>query len=228
MKVDENICTDEQPLFCGGRLKIHENIWGAHLVAGSEKCSWWDERLKVSWVLLKAGAVKKHLRYCRVQFLFMPWRPPNPKSFTAHSRLRPSLSGQMCKSVSLKKWKKERFNSEKCQTIPNQICVTAYLLSKRRCHTRTALIYSGLFKWQQNNSILSHFPFVCFSFQTVNVAWKWVLWWWDIEKVKVQSQGVCALFVSSPLHKKEASIVVSSNFYDTKSKLSQKSSDMES
>ena len=107
MKVDENICTDEQPLFCGGRLNIHDNIWGAHLVAGSEKCSWWDERLQVSWVLLKAGAVKKHLRYCRVQFLFMPWRPPNPKSFTAHSRLRPSLSGQMCKSVSLKKWEKK-------------------------------------------------------------------------------------------------------------------------
>ena len=38
----------------------------------------------------------------------------------------------------------------------------------------------------QNNNIptLSRLPFVCFSFQNLNVAWKWVQRWWDIEKVR--------------------------------------------
>ena len=57
--------------------------------------SWWDGYLKASWVLLKGVAVKKHLGYCHVQFLFMPWHPANSKSFTAHSRLRPSLSAHV-------------------------------------------------------------------------------------------------------------------------------------
>ena len=114
--------------------------------------------------------------------------------------------------------RKEKFNSQKCQTIPNQICVTAYLLGKRRCRTRTALIYSGLFKWQQNYISQVYCSYYLFVFHFKMSTWLESEFsaGETLKKWGVQSQGVCHSFVPSP--RKKASIVVSSNLHDTKSK----------
>ena len=123
--------------------------------------------------------------------------------------------------------RKERFNSQNCQTIPNQIYVTAYLLGKRRCRTRTALIYSGLFKWQQNYISQVYCSYYLFVFHFKMSTWLESEFsaGETLKKWGVQSQGVCHSFVSSP--RKKASIVVSSNFMIQSQSLSQKSSDIE-
>ena len=74
----------------------------------------------------------------------MPWRPTNPKFFTAYRRLRPCFSDRFLKCEVRNKNQQKLFNLEMCQTIPNSILM-AHLLSKTNWVRRKVLICSASF-----------------------------------------------------------------------------------
>ena len=140
---------------------------------------------------------------------------PNPSRLTVDWDL---LFQTMCKSVRLKKWEKEdtilkNVKQFRINSMWRHIC-----RGKTRYHTRTALIYAGLFKLQQYKMIISRlyriFHLFVFHFKISVWLESEFSGGETLKKWGVQSLSVCALFVCSP-HKK-ASIVVCVSIYDTK------------
>ena len=88
----------------------------------------------------------------------MPWRPTNPKFFTAYRRLRPCFSDRFLKCEARNKNQQKLFNLEMCQTIPNSILM-AHLLSKTNWVRRKVLICSA-----KHHSTFIAFSICCLFF----------------------------------------------------------------
>ena len=139
----------------------------------------------------------------------MPWHPTNPKFFTAHRRLRPSLSDRFLKCEVWNKNQQKLSHHEMCQAIPNSIAM-AHLLGKTNWVRRKALICSA-----KHHSMFIAFPISLFfhfktstSFESDGKT---------LNNWGVPSAGVCAPLsscqrtrtLSSSLVSKKAFLVVS-------------------
>ena len=91
----------------------------------------------------------------------MPWHPTNPKFFTAHRRLRPSLSDRFLKCEVWNKNQQKLSDLRMCQAIPNSIAM-AHLLGQTNWMRRKALICSA-----KHHSMFIAFPIsLFFHFKT--------------------------------------------------------------
>ena len=123
----------------------------------------------------------------------MPWRPTNPKFFTAYRRLRPCFSDRFLKCEVRNKNQQKLFNLEMCQTIPNSILM-AHLLSKTNWVRRKVLICSA-----KHHSTFIAFPICLFFISKPQHRLKVIGRLWITERFH---QQVFAPFVFYPAHKK--------------------------
>ena len=123
----------------------------------------------------------------------MPWHPTNPKFFTAHRRLRPSLLDRLLKCWVRNKNQQKLFNLEMCQAIPNSIAM-AHLLGKTNWVRRKALICSA-----KHHSMFIAFPICLFFISNPQHRLKVMGRLWITEEFR---QQVFAPYVFYPAHKK--------------------------
>ena len=139
----------------------------------------------------------------------MPWRPTNPKFFTAYRRLRPCFSDRFLKCEVRNKNQQKLFNLEMCQAIPNSIAM-AQLLGKTNWVRRKALICSA-----KHHSMFIAFPICLFFISKPQHRLRVVGRLWISEEFRQQVFALLCLLasaqetLSSFLKSKKAFLVVS-------------------
>ena len=139
----------------------------------------------------------------------MPWRPTNPKFFTAYRRLRPCFSDRFLKCEVRNKNQQKLFNLEMCQAIPNSIAM-AHLLGKTNWVRRKALICSA-----KHHSMFIAFPICLFFISKPQHRLKVMGRLWITEEFRQQVFALLCLLssaqetLSSSLTSKKAFLVVS-------------------